>query len=689
MSEGGLQLREQQQKAKFRARKLDNTRMIRIYRWDELMEEDEDGGTALTRAPGSIATGVDKEEEEEHHLQAALTTALVVPKDQQYVIPTPDAQPIIADYDLLYPSTFKLSKSYLKAVMPRSTFFRDEETPVPDPSAAPPHYDADQVDVDFFKAVADVDDYALLCFEAVMAWAEGTAVRLSEPAVTLDSAARSLPWLQKAEFPLQRVLEHWQKRHREGALCGRLPHLKHEDLGKIGADPYVCFRRRELRQQRKTRRSDAQCLDRIRKLRYELETMAAAMSIAVRRDQWRADAIRAEGDIFGAYLQIDTIRAEHPEVQLPTLPPFKTVIAPPVQQLLREQHLQKQQRERAEKQMLKSQEAQRKKASRGRKKTDSAAIADAKEQLRISLPAAAFKSLKYSRPYYPVEMLKVLQRDMEQIEQGTDPAYEDLLPRMARADGYFTDGDALYYRRAAEDLPVRSSAAPDQQLIRVRRGRAGRLLLDLAPEHAGAIKGQPLDTIKAIDDRKLLSQQLQLLSLRECAQLNNQSVGNYNHHYIQTTVHLTRPYTFFGWLTATSALQAAGKQRAGGTGSGSGSRSGSPKKQHQKAGPSSAASGSSQQPSQKQPDQREPPKEGSQALNSSQGGPLVSNITVKVKRTSTNSLLSTPGPSSSQGKPFSPGSQGGQRDVSPSAATTTTTSSNAKMFTPAGLSPGD
>lgn len=630
-------------KPKFRARKLEPNKALKVLRYDELDGEDAEEllAPASMRAAVVISTGVDKEEEDEEHLQAALTTAMVAPKDQQYVIPVPDAQPIVADYELLYPNTFKLPKSsYLKAAIKvRTGDLMDNQ--LPSIQERPPRYNADQEE-EMYCRNQHID---VSLFEVIMEWCDMVSRQTSSVAVTMEYLRECLPWIQSEDQgKVEKCLEYF-KSHQS-----RLHLLRHEDLGKIGADPYVCFRRRELRQPRKTRRSDAQCVDRIRKLRFELETISTAMSIALKRDQWRLQALSQESAIFEEYKRIEEwkqVGVKLPE-SLSQLPPFKQAISPPTPTLPPQFATQSK---------PKPSSKHSKKSSRSARKSSLGSSDHSIPQPKISLPAAAFKSLKYSRPYYPIEMLKLLQRDLDGIQADLQPHEEDLLPDLWKRNTFKQDHDVTYFRRCPDDLPLTASGPAG--CIRARRGRSGRLLFDYEPDYKQVLR-EPDPNM----DLNLTTTRLSLLSLKECAQLNNQSIGNYNHHYIQNTVHLTRPFTFFGWLTATSGLQAAANTK---NRSHSNSRQSSPNKKSNgriespMLGSTSALSQSSSSASATPQPQKQQPTNNNNTPPTGKSPNSLGNIIVKVKKT-------VP-------EPTTPPNSGSQPQ--------------AKRFTPNGLSPGE
>lgn len=63
-------------------------------------------------------------------------------------------------------------------------------------------------------------------------------------------------------------------------------------------DPYVCFRRREVRQIRKTRGRDAQSAEKLRRLRKELEDARQLVALVRQRELARKEMLSIERQVF-------------------------------------------------------------------------------------------------------------------------------------------------------------------------------------------------------------------------------------------------------------------------------------------------------------------------------------------------------------------------------------------------------
>lgn len=101
------------ERTKFRSRKLENNKPIKIYKWDMLPDTEE---SFFSRSVQQVATGVDKEEETEHHLKAIIESSEVHVLGSTFLtIPTPAVVENAKDYSNVYKSTaFKLPKNYIK-----------------------------------------------------------------------------------------------------------------------------------------------------------------------------------------------------------------------------------------------------------------------------------------------------------------------------------------------------------------------------------------------------------------------------------------------------------------------------------------------------------------------------------------------------------------------------------------------
>lgn len=114
------------------------------------------------------------------------------------------------------------------------------------------------------------------------------------------STTRSIPkLLQLFGSP---IYEHWKSRKVERKGKSITPSLKFEDPNanekENDNDPYVCFRRREFRQARKTRRADNLGAERIRLLQRSLKQARELVFNVCKRELLKLETWEADYDIF-------------------------------------------------------------------------------------------------------------------------------------------------------------------------------------------------------------------------------------------------------------------------------------------------------------------------------------------------------------------------------------------------------
>jgi hypothetical protein len=63
-------------------------------------------------------------------------------------------------------------------------------------------------------------------------------------------------------------------------------------------DPFNCFRKREIRTSRKTRRTDAQCLQKLRQLYSEMESAKSIIEMIIKREKLKKEIILMEVSIL-------------------------------------------------------------------------------------------------------------------------------------------------------------------------------------------------------------------------------------------------------------------------------------------------------------------------------------------------------------------------------------------------------
>lgn len=263
-----------------RQRKLNTKQGLRIIRESEVEEQPDDESQ---RHIPQVETGVEKGEEIEYHLQAVINAsnaaALGAKEAKASYIPTPDAvRAKDIQYDELYPKTFKEPATYIRF----SSTVED---------CIGIAYCMDDEDFEFLARLndgkdadgRDRKDKLKQCseevFEEVMNFFEETNARIqpfanvdNAPILSLEEMERSVDGEDGISADAQRwlrlIYRHWVLKKGNRPL---MPTIKVRvlDTGNEAddADPYVCFRRREVRQTRKTRGRDAQVVEKLKKLR--------------------------------------------------------------------------------------------------------------------------------------------------------------------------------------------------------------------------------------------------------------------------------------------------------------------------------------------------------------------------------------------------------------------------------------
>ncbi|KAM7201814.1 enhancer of polycomb-like protein 1 [Rhypophila sp. PSN 637] len=276
---------------KVRYKKLSVKTLLPVLREDQI---DPTEYESLTNE-AQISTGVEQAEENEYHLQAVLQGAGVAADKE---IPVPPPQESTLSYDDLYPQQFSKTSTYIR-------FSQTVE------ECIGCMYDMTEDDEVFLKSynqkrganphLSEND------FERIMEVFEETAyiktpfASVDQTIVNYDEMLQGLGELEKAKtMPHAKpVYEYWKSRRQ--ALSNRPLHptLKFETHQESDdMDPYVCFRRREVRQTRKTRARDVLSADKLKRLRKELEEGRQLILAAHNRELLKAEMLRTDRAIF-------------------------------------------------------------------------------------------------------------------------------------------------------------------------------------------------------------------------------------------------------------------------------------------------------------------------------------------------------------------------------------------------------
>ncbi|KAJ1934760.1 Enhancer of polycomb-like protein 1, partial [Kickxella alabastrina] len=272
---------------RFRARKVDLKRSLPVYRASDLDDLEDDDN----RQVDAIETGVEKDEEAEHHLQAAISATLAAASGSAPVksvyIPTPDASQVTKEYEALYARAFSCPHSLI----------RSSETVE---ESCAPMYCADDEDMEWIKRVGmDVGVFEA-AMDALEALTRDMIFTCVEDVPTLEylleyAAERDRPLGKKTT---QAIYDYWRQRRAQNKFKPIIPQLQRDDLAhKAEIDPFVCFRRREVRQGRKTRRADQRSLEQLRKLRINLASVSQLLEMCGEREREKTQWIECAQEV--------------------------------------------------------------------------------------------------------------------------------------------------------------------------------------------------------------------------------------------------------------------------------------------------------------------------------------------------------------------------------------------------------
>ncbi|ODV89626.1 hypothetical protein CANCADRAFT_16291, partial [Tortispora caseinolytica NRRL Y-17796] len=315
--------------ARFRQRKISVKQSLQIIPQSEIADIDDE---AQQRDVQPLETGVEKHEEEEVHLQQVINAsqaAALGGKVENVYIPTRGCTKIpIEEYNKLYPDRFVEPASYIRF-----------SSTVEDTSGVP--YCMDEIDEEYYTKTFTSDPVCTRdVFEEIM-YAFECLIDVKQPYLHLNPN-EILPFESLRDefgyddddeplindnhtFPYQitfghipasallklaeQIYTHWRARRIERNGKPITPSLRFEDVNdKDDSDPYVCFRRREVRQVRKTRRADAQASERLRRLRAEMEMAKNLVELVLKREQLRKESLIVELDVFQQRCRVKEVK---------------------------------------------------------------------------------------------------------------------------------------------------------------------------------------------------------------------------------------------------------------------------------------------------------------------------------------------------------------------------------------------
>lgn len=253
-------------------------------------------------------------------MKQGATTAGPGEKIQQSFIPTPDATKAKGiEYDKLYPKVFSSPATYI-----RFSSTVEESVGVPycmdDQDVAVRTKLNEGKDVSGNSRKDKLGNCTEDAFEEVMSFFEETCARLQpfadidkSPVPSFDEMEQNIDENLSAEAQkwLKPIYPHWMMRKDSRAI---MPTVKLRLLDNTSeaddADPYVCFRRREVRQTRKTRGRDAQIVEKLKKLRLELEQARTLVQFVNQREQLNKQSLETSRKVFEERGKLKKVKSE-------------------------------------------------------------------------------------------------------------------------------------------------------------------------------------------------------------------------------------------------------------------------------------------------------------------------------------------------------------------------------------------
>ncbi|KAI9782018.1 MAG: Enhancer of polycomb-like protein 1 [Peltula sp. TS41687] len=297
--------------ARFRQRKLSNKQSLQILTEEQLGDVDHE----QQRAVQKVETGVEKAEEIEHHLQAAISAsqaAAVGGKVAQIYIPTPDTIQSKIQYDRLYPPRFSQPATYIRFSSTVEEccgalycMTKEDDVYLKSLNQNNPA-SASKCSEDQFEQLMDF-------FEQYSRSSQPYAMVDNAPVIDFDEMARSAEFHETVDEnarPFAKdIYEHWKARRTRRGNRSLAPQLKVETNQETDdGDPYICFRRREVRQIRKTRGRDAQSIEKLRKLRKELEDARKLIALVRTREMSKRELLGVEKILFEQRAEVKNIK---------------------------------------------------------------------------------------------------------------------------------------------------------------------------------------------------------------------------------------------------------------------------------------------------------------------------------------------------------------------------------------------
>jgi enhancer of polycomb-like protein len=303
--------------ARFRQRKLSTKHPLQVVKENEIetFAIDEDPQRHIPH----VETGVEKAEETEHHLQAVISAAAASSlgaKVNQVFIPTPETKSSGIPYDQLYPRQFAEPATYIRFSSTvedciGNQYNIDEEDDVFLLNFNTSKKDDEKLSEDIFEELMSFFDLKSDKSHPFASISNAPVLTLEEAESYYDDPEDETNLSVEARKWAKEVYEHWRSRRVQNGNRSLLSSLKFETGADTDDnDAYVCFRRREVRQARKTRGRDAQVTEKLKKLRRELEDARQLLISVNQRERLIKQRIETERQVFEQRSELKKVKVQ-------------------------------------------------------------------------------------------------------------------------------------------------------------------------------------------------------------------------------------------------------------------------------------------------------------------------------------------------------------------------------------------
>lgn len=325
--------------SRFRHRKISVKQRLKIYRPHDLKSLNQN--ELQEREMMEIETGMEKNEEKEVHLNRILQKGVDLSDESRKrdYIPTPRATDTWKDFDKFYQGGFREPSKYMKfsatleecCGVPYSMDEKDEEflaTQINDGKEdGDEKLSEDEFEVlcsSFESAIHERQPFLSMDPETILSFDElkptllktdllnqhlkqqlGRELGCREDQIfttefdSFDCQTGTRSLLRLIEKFGPRIYDYWKQRKTNSSNTEIFPQLKFERPDeKDDSNPYVCFRRRDVRQPRKTRRVDILNSQKLRLLQQELEHAKDMALLVARRERVTLDLLEQNMRIF-------------------------------------------------------------------------------------------------------------------------------------------------------------------------------------------------------------------------------------------------------------------------------------------------------------------------------------------------------------------------------------------------------